>query len=264
MPVSATLATRSASPVDRDFTSNRLIASLGAQEIALLRPHLLRVPLAANQILMTPEDEVEYVYFPEAGTMVLLFTAMQDGRTAQSAIVANFGVIGLIEAAGDGRGLTRAMVALPGTALRIRQSDLRTALRRSLHLRELQACYTEAMLGQVMQNAACNALHTVERRTARWILAACDCMVRSRDTGLIEPVVLPLKQELLSDALGVQRTTVTLAAKRLQQAGVISYVRGRITIIDHGELKHAACECHQRLWQLWRRLLTGVMERPAG
>jgi CRP-like cAMP-binding protein len=239
--------------------SNRMLASLSPRDWALLAPHLEPVTLQREQVLANAGDIVTYVVFPEQSTAVALFATMGDGRVAEVGLVGrNSGAVGLVSTGGDGRALCRATVVIAGPAMRIPAVQLAAAAKRSAGLRLLLARQAELTLGQTMQVAACNALHSVERRICRWILTVHDC-VRDGAPGN-DDAPLPLTQELVGDALGVQRTTVTVVAMRLQQAGLVRYGRGRLFVLNRPGLEQASCECHGALRRLQNRLQAEPVE----
>jgi CRP-like cAMP-binding protein len=167
--------------------------------------------------------------------MVSLLAIMSDGQGIETATVGSEGVVGAMSGFGASRGFTRAVVQAPLVASRISSLQFQAAVQKSETLRNLMASYSEALLAQVQQTAACNALHAMESRLARWLL-------QTRDR--IDTDVLPLTQDFLSQMLGVRRTTVTLVARQLEQAGLIQNRRGRIVIIDREGLEDVACECY--------------------
>jgi CRP-like cAMP-binding protein len=179
-------------------------------------------------------EPVEYVYFPHAG-MVSLLAVMLDGQGIETATVGSEGVVGALSAFDGRRGFTRAVVQAPLVASRISALQFHAVLQKNETLRNVIASYKEILLAQVQQTAACNALHPLECRLARWLL-------QTRDR--IDSDVLPLTQEFLSQMLGVRRTTVTLVARQLEQAGVIQNRRGRIVVTDRKGLEDLACECY--------------------
>ncbi len=213
---------------------NRLLAALTSEDHSLLAPHLQKLSFELGALLQEAGNPVEHVYFPHAG-MVSLLAVMSDGQGIETATVGSEGVVGAISGFGARRNFTRAVVQAPLVASRISNVHFRAALLISEPLRNLMASYNEVLLAQVQQTAACNALHTMESRLARWLL-------QTRDR--VESDVLPLTQEFLSQMLGVQRTTVTLVARQLEQAGVIQTRRGRIVVLDRKGLEDVACECY--------------------
>jgi len=164
-------------------------------------------------------EPVQQIYFPHQG-MVSLLAVMSDGQGIETATVGSEGVVGAMSGFGVRQGFTRAVVQAPLVASRISSLQFHTAVQKSEGIRNLMVSYNEALLAQVQQTAACNALHATESRLARWLL-------QTRDR--IDTDVLPLTQEFLSQMLGVRRTTVTLVARQLEKAGVIQNRRGRCT-----------------------------------
>ncbi len=213
---------------------NRLLLALTAEDHSLLAPHLKEQSLQLGSLIQEAGELVEYIYFPHQG-MVSLLAVMPDGEGIETATVGSEGVVGAMSGFGVRRGFARAVVQAPLVASRISTLQFQAAVQKSETLRNLMASYNESLLGQVQQTAACNALHTMESRLARWLL-------QTRDR--IDTDVLPLTQEFLSQMLGVRRTTVTLVTRQLEQAGLIQNRRGRIVIVDRKGLEDVACECY--------------------
>jgi len=179
-------------------------------------------------------DDIEHVYFPHTG-MVSLVAVMQSGATVETATIGRGGVIGASAGLGARSTFGRAIVQLAGTAAFISAAQFRAAANQSQAVRDLIVRYNELLLAQVQQSVACNALHALEARLCRWLLQTHDC---------VDGDVIPLTQEFLGQMLGVRRTTVTIAARLLQSAGLIRYRRGHIQILDRAALEDIACECH--------------------
>jgi CRP-like cAMP-binding protein len=213
---------------------NRLVAALTSEDYSLLAPHFKELLLEIGSLLQEAGEPVEHIFFPHQG-MVSLLAVMSDGQGIETATVGSEGVVGAMSGFGIRRGFTRAVVQAPLVAARISSVQFRTAVQKSEGIRNLMASYNEVLLAQVQQTAACNALHVMESRLARWLL-------QTRDR--IDSDVLPLTQEFLSQMLGVRRTTVTLVARQLEQAGVIQNRRGRIVVADRKGLEGMACECY--------------------
>jgi len=220
-------------PLDRVF-ENRLLAAIPAPVFALLAPHFKQIPLNQGAVLHEPETPIETAYFPLSG-VVLLLAVMKAGEAVETAIVGREGAIGLIGHIGPSQAHTRATVQVPGIAKAIPVAVLRRVALQSEHVRGLIARYQEMLLQQTQQMVACNALHSLEERMARWLLEVSD---RINDTEL------PVTQEILGQVLGVRRTTVTLIAQKLQQEGRIRYRRGHIAIMNPDALRAIACECY--------------------
>ena len=198
---------------------NRLLAALTSADHSLLVPHLKELSLELGSLLQEAGEPVQQIYFPHQG-MISLLAVMSDGQGIETATVGNEGVVGAMSGFGVCQGFTRAVVQAPLVASRISSLHFHTAVQKSEGIRNLMVSYNEALLAQVQQTAACNALHAAESRLARWLL-------KTRDR--IDTDVLPLTQEFLSQMLGVRRTTVTLVARQLEKAGVIQNRRGRCT-----------------------------------
>ena len=220
-------------PLDRVF-ENHLLAGIPAPVFALMAPHFKQIPLNQGAVLHEPETPIETAYFPLSG-VVLMLAVMKAGEAVETAIVGREGAIGLIGHIGPSQAHTRATVQVPGVAKAIPVAVLRRVALQSEPVRELIARYQETLLQQTQQMVACNALHSLEERMARWLLEVSD---RINDTEL------PVTQEILGQVLGVRRTTVTLVAQKLQQEGRIRYRRGHIVIMNPDALRAVACECY--------------------
>ena len=203
--------------------------------MARLRPFLRAVSLKRGQVLREPGRATEYVYFPHGGVITLM-VLMVDGRAVETAMISREGVVGAMAGLGLDLPLARAVVQVASIATRVAAEDFRRVVQASDQLRDLLVRYQEVLLGQVQITAACNALHPIEARLARWILQTRDRVTDER---------IPLTQEQLSRMLGVRRGTVSAIAARFQAAGIISYTRGALTINDRAKLEATACECYQ-------------------
>jgi CRP-like cAMP-binding protein len=213
---------------------NRFLAALPADDIALLAPYLRPVSLERGVILHDAGDEIEHVYFPHSG-MVSLVAVMHSGATVETVTVGRGGVIGATAGLGSRRAFGRAIVQLPGHAARLPVPHFHAAAARSAAIGDLVVRYNDLLITQIQQSVACNALHPLEARLCRWLLQSCDCC---------DGDAVPLTQEFLGQMLGVRRTTVTIAARLLQSAGMIRYRRGLIQIVDRAALEDGACECY--------------------
>lgn len=213
---------------------NRLLAALPSSDFDLLGPELETVALDPDAVLLQAGDQVEHVFFPHSGAISLMID-MADGQTVATAAVGREGAVGILSVLGPSPSAITAVVRAAGAASRIPASRFHAAFNRSPAIRHLVQNHVRAMLMQFQLGAACNALHPVEARMARWLL-----QLRDR----IDHDVLPLTQQALSQILGVRRTTVTLLMRNLRASGAIrSDQRGRIEI-DRSRLVAAACECH--------------------
>lgn len=220
-----------------DRAENRLLAALAPADYALLLPHLKTAYFPQGAILQEQEAPVAHVYFPLYG-MVSLVSVMEHGQVVETAVVGREGAIGAFAGLGPWNAFTRATVQIPASAAVIPTPHFQAAVQHSERLRELILRYKEGLLAQVQQTAACNAVHPLEARLARWLLQALD------RTGARE---LPLTQDAIAQMLGARRTTVTLIACRLQEVGLIRYRRGRIAVLDRAGLEEATCECYRTI-----------------
>jgi CRP-like cAMP-binding protein len=223
--------------IDRGPLSNKLLAALPRKDFELLVPHLAAVQVARGVILCEPGLEVDQVYFLLSG-MISMVVVMHDGKTIESATVGREGVVGAMAGLGQHISHVRAIAQLPTSAYKIASTELRKAVAASTAIGELCFRYNEVLLTQARVIAACNALHQIEARFCRWLL-------QTRDRAEIDSIMLT--QELLSEMLGVRRTSVTEVAGKLQAAGAISYSRGLITLMDLEKLKAMSCECYDML-----------------
>ena len=231
---------------------NRLLSALLPEDLLSLRNYLERVPLLDGTILFEADQPITQVYFVEAG-VVSLTAAFQNSSTAEMATVGREGVVGVSTLLGSDAALGRYQVQVPGSALTVEASRFQSVLRKSPALLAICQAYARAFLGQALQTAACNSVHTVEQRCARWLLMSHD----RRDSD-----AFALKQELLAKMLGVCRPTATVAAGALQRAGLIRYSRGVLTVLDRPGLAFASCECYRVIRDHFERLLPPSYERP--
>jgi CRP-like cAMP-binding protein len=213
---------------------NRLLATLPPADFDLLAPELETIALDQDAVLSRAGDRIEHVFFPHSGAISLMID-MANGQTVATAAVGREGAVGMLSLLEPSPSANTAIVRGPGTAARVPASRFYTAFNRSPAIRHAVQIHVRAMLVQFQLSAACNALHPVQARMARWLL-------QFRDR--IDHDHLPLTQEALSQILGVRRTTVTLLMRNLRASGAIrSNRRGQIEI-DRSRLAAAACECH--------------------
>lgn len=231
---------------DTTVHKNLFLRVLPPKELALLEPFLQLVELPHGELLEEPGKRVNDVFFIESG-MVSLLTTMQDGTAIEIATMGREAVLGVLTSLGNHRSNARAVVQVSGTAWKIRAADFRTAVEKSRALRHMVLLSSELTVVQMQQTAACNALHSAERRLCRWILQVHD---------RIDGDVIELTQDFLAQMLAVRRPTVTLIAQGLQSAGLIRYRRGRITIVDHAGLEKLACECVEDIRSKTRLILS--------
>ena len=223
---------------------NRLLASLRPDEIDRLLPSLESVPLLTGMPVYEPNERMTHVYFPISG-IVSMTSDMREG-TVEVGTVGREGMTGLPLVLRADTMPTRAFVQVPGHSYRMSAEDLLTTMSESPRFERRLLRYALALFDQSAQHAACNRLHALEERCARWLL-----MTHDRVDG----DVLPLKQQFLAEMLGVHRPAVTLAAGALQKAGVIRYTRGKVTVVDRPALERASCECYQIIARRTEQLL---------
>jgi CRP-like cAMP-binding protein len=226
------LANSSVGPLD-----NKLLASLPRDHFDRLLPHLSAVSLQQGIVLCEAGDEVDQIYFPHDG-MLSLLAVLRDGKAIETATVGREGVVGAMAGLGLYKSLVRVVVQMPLTCSKIAAPHFRTAVAASETIRNLCIRYNEVLLSQARVTAACNALHPIEARFCRWLL-------QSADRSASDTVALT--QEFLAEMLGVRRTSVTEVASRVQNAGVITYSRGVIKILDRPALMRMSCECYETL-----------------
>jgi CRP-like cAMP-binding protein len=214
---------------------NQVLAALPYEALLSLRRHLRRVSLVRGRVLCEADEPLRNVYFVEAGAISLV-TVFEDGTSAEMATVGREGVVGIGAFLGGEHALGRYVVPLPGFALAIEASRFQSLVRENSGLRAVCELYVRAFLANLLQNVACNASHRVEQRCARWLLM---CNDQAEDNSF------ELTQEYLADMLGVRRSTVTVIALALQNADLIRYRRGAITILDRRGLEAVACECYR-------------------
>jgi CRP-like cAMP-binding protein len=222
---------------DVDVLRNKLLAKLSRIDLELLTPHFVPVQLSQGAILAETNDEIDQVYFPLSG-MISLVVVMSDGKAIETATVGRDGVLGAAAGFGLYRSRVRCVVQMQTSALRISAAQFRKAVAVSKGLAALCIAENEMLLAQARITAACNALHKIEARFARWLL---------QTSVITDSDIITLTQEFLSEMLGVRRTSVTEVASKLQAAGIIAYSRGVIRIIDRHSLEAASCECFKTL-----------------
>ncbi|WP_338421920.1 Crp/Fnr family transcriptional regulator [Nostoc flagelliforme] len=226
---------------------NQLLAALPSKEYSRLVAYMEVVPLEFKQHLYLRNQPIEYVYFLNYGVASML-TVLTDGSAIEVATVGNEGMVGLPVFLGADRIPGECFIQVPGYGLRMRVDAFKTHVTASSRLHDLLQRYTQGLFNQIAQSAACNRLHSIEERLCRWLLMTAD---------RVETNSFPLTQEFLSKMLGVNRSSVSLSASVLQRAGLISYVRGQMTILDRDGLEATTCECYQVVKAEFERLVNG-------
>jgi CRP-like cAMP-binding protein len=237
-----------------DHRANRLLAALEPEDFLRLEPDLEIVDLPRGKVLYESGEPIQHAHFPH-DCVVSVVAVMKDGQLVEMAVFGREAVFGLVSTFISRESHGRYVVQLPGTASRIPVERLKETLDHSRAMRDLLRTYVEALLAQTFQTVACNAVHNVETRCCRWILSTHDRV--DQDT-------LPLTHEFLAEMLGVQRSTVSIIARTLQTAGLITQSRGMITVADRAGLEEAACECYGQIRRTFERLLPKTYEPMTG
>ena len=232
-------------PVNHDPRQNHLLAALPAEEYARLFPHLELVPMPLGAAVCEPGVQMRHVYFPTTSIVSLLYV-MEDGASAEIAVVGNEGIVGVSLFMGGETTTSRAVVQSAGHAYRLTGQLLKDAFFLAGPVQRLLLRYTQALLTQMSQTAVCNRHHSVDQQLCRWLLLSLDRLPSNE---------LTMTQELIANMLGVRREGVTEAAGTLQRAGLIRYSRGKITVVDRPGLEARVCECYQVVKREFDRLL---------
>jgi len=233
----ADIATDELTRADEAFAGNRLLTTFSKEARALIEPFGTTEEVDSGDIVLHRGAQVETSIFPIGPTMISMAVELSGGRSVEVASVGREGAVGGIISCGQAPAFSRAIALVGGPALRVPMKALEDAKRQSTFIGNLFCRFSDYLLAQVMQSAACNAFHSIPERAARWLLHAQD---RAGDR-------IELTQEALSGLLGVQRTTVNAVVRELQDEGLISTGRGVIRVIDRAGLKRRSCECYQRL-----------------
>jgi CRP-like cAMP-binding protein len=214
--------------------SNKILSSISDRDYSLLRPHLEHVSLPNHLVIHEAGGNLEFAYFPNRG-LISLVVVMKNGKTAEAGIVGNEGFTGTMAAVGLSRSTLQAVVQITGDGFRVEAGALQNTLASAPHLQFILSRYAAIRGMQVAQTAACNRLHGIEQRLARWLLMTQD-RVDSRS--------LPITHDFLATMLGTDRPTVSLAAAVLQRKKLIEYPRGAVKIVNRKKLEDSACECY--------------------
>ena len=232
-------------------TDNHLLAALSEAEVSRLIPHLELVPMPLANVLYESGSHLDHVYFP-TNCIVSLLYVMADGSSAEIAVVGNEGLVGIALFMGGETTPSRAVVQSAGSAYRLAGARMKQEFIRAGEMQHLLLKYTQALLTQMAQTAVCNRHHTVDQQLCRWLLLSLDRLPSNE---------LSMTQELIANMLGVRREGVNEAAGRLQEAGLIRYSRGHITVLDRRKLEQRVCECYAVVKKEFDRLLPYL---PAG
>jgi CRP-like cAMP-binding protein len=219
---------------DDDFRTNQLLDALDDDCLTRIQPHLEEAEFKLGSIVCEAGGQLKHAYFPR-GSVLSLLTVLESGSAIETANIGREGAFGLFAAMYSRVSFNRCIVQLEGHTLRCPIEVLQAEFQRSEHVRNLFVSYSETLLSQVQQTAACNAMHTTQERMCRWLL-----MMHDRADG----EVLQYTHEFLSHILGANRKSVTLAAQSMQDGGLISYHRGTMQVLDRAGLEKASCECY--------------------
>lgn len=232
-----------------DPRQNHLLASVPHAEWARWQPHLEPVTLPLGRSLYESGAKLDHVYFPTTAIVSLLYV-MEDGASAEIAVVGNEGLVGVSLFMGGESTTSRAVVQSAGHGFRLRSSAMMDEFNRAGPVMHLLLRYTQALITQMTQTAVCNRHHSLDQQLCRWLLLSLD---RLQGDELV------MTQELIANMLGVRREGVTEAAGNLQRDGLIQYRRGRITVLDRAALEQRACECYAVVRKEYGRLLPARM-----
>jgi len=228
-----------------ELARNRLLARLPPEEFERLLPHLGRVTFSLGEVIYESGGRQSYIYFPTTAIISLLYL-MENGSSAEMGVAGKEGLVGVALFMGGDTVPNRAVVQSAGASLRMKTKVLQDEFSRGGTFQRLLLRYTQALMTQMSQPAVCNRLHTIEQQLCRWLLLSHD---------RLDSDELVMTQELIANMLGVRREGVTHAAGRLQEQGLISYVRGRINVLDRRGLEAAVCECYGVVKDEYERLL---------
>lgn len=232
-----------------DATANHLLAALPDGELQRWLPLLERVELPLGLVVYESGRTLSHVYFPSTAIVSLLYV-LEDGESAEIAVVGNEGVVGISLFMGGETTPSRGVVQSAGLGYRLSSSTIKEAFNRSGAVMHLMLRYTQALITQMAQTAVCNRHHTLDKQLCRWLLLSLD---RLRGNELV------MTQELIANMLGVRREGVTEAALKLQADGLIHYARGHITVLDRAGLERRTCECYAVVKNEYDRLLPDLM-----
>jgi CRP-like cAMP-binding protein len=225
--------------------ANQLLAALPADECLRWLPQLEPVEMPLGLVLYESGAKLEHVYFPTSAIISLLYV-MEDGASAEIAVVGKEGIVGVSLFMGGESTPSRAVVQSAGWGFRLRAAVMKEEFNRAGPVLHLLLHYTQALITQMAQTAVCNRHHSLDQQLCRWLLLSLDRLEASE---------LVMTQELIANMLGVRREGVTEAAMKLQKAGLIRYIRGHITVLNRSGLEARSCECYAVVKQEYDRLL---------
>lgn len=238
--------------ISTDPRENHLLAALPSNDLVRLLPFLELIPLLAGTVLYESGEPVRYLYFPTSAIVSLLY-GVEDGSSVEIAIVGNEGVVGLAMYMGGESTLSRAIVQSPGSAYRLKGHLLKSHVDHAGSLQQLLLRYIQALLTQMAQRLVCTRAHSLDQQFCRWLLQCFDRLPSN---------TLQMTQELIASMLGVRRGGISEMAGNLQRAGLISYRRGCITLLDRGGLEARSCECYAVVHAEFERLFPPLRRAP--
>lgn len=231
-----------------DPKQNHLLAALPPSEFERIAPDLELVTLKLGEVLYESGGRLTHVYFPTDSIVSLLYV-MENGASAEIAVVGNEGILGISLFMGGETTPSRAVVQSGGFGYRLRAQQLKQEFNRGGPMMHLLLRYTQALITQMSQTAVCNRHHSVDQQLCRWLLLSLDRLPSDE---------LIMTQELIANMLGVRREGVTAAAGKLRDAGIIQYSRGRIKVLDRAKLEAQVCECYAVVKKEFDRLLSNI------
>ncbi len=230
---------------DSPIKLNQLLGLLPIENYKRLVPHLTKVVYKTGKVLYEPDQTMDFAYFPNTA-MVSLVSIMEDGSSTEIGLIGNEGMVGLPIILGGKQTTSHVVIQVQGELWKISANILLQEFEQSPALQRILLLYTQARFTQVAQSAACNRQHKIEQRLARWLLSVHDC---------VQVDEIPITQEFIANMLGVRRSGVTIAASSLQKSGMITYRRGKITLLDYDALEKTSCECYKKVQDEYIRLL---------
>jgi hypothetical protein len=241
---------RGVTAISRERPYNNLLRRLSAADYALIAPHLSEEEVAAGDLLYSPGDDVQTVHFPCGPTLASYLVPSEDGRDVEAILVGREGAVGGIVSQGFLPAYTRIVVKFAGPFVRMPVGKLEAAKMQSKTLRNVFARYADCMLAQMFQCTACNAIHSIEQRTAKWIISA---MERTGDADTV-----PLTHEQLATLLGVGRSYTSRVIQSFKAEGILETRRGTIRVHDFAGLRRRSCQCNDAVKAHFEEVLSGV------
>jgi len=224
--------------------ANKILLSIPDEEYALIRPHLKFLSMPHHLSLYEPGRTIEFVHFPNGG-MVSLVIATEDGKTVEVGEVGREGFAGIQATVGINRNQVREIMQIPGDGFRVKSGALKSVLQSAPELQRILSRYAVVQAMQFAQTAACNRLHNIDQRFARWLLITQD---------RVDSPSLVITHDFLATMLGTDRPTVSLAAAALQKKKIIDYTRGAVQILNRAKLERCSCECYKVIQQYNREI----------